>query len=217
MLFDDWFDSPQPGHREDLVPQACVLRGYARDDVARLLCALREIQRAAPARRLLTPGGRTMSVALSNCGRLGWTSDRHGYRYTTHDPATGHPWPPMPDVFLELARGAAAQAGHPGFAPDACLVNHYEPGARMSLHQDHDEYDLGQPIVSVSLGIPAVFLFGGLRRGDPTRKVPLFHGDVVVWGGVDRLRYHGVQPVKEAEHPELGRLRINLTFRDAGR
>ena len=216
MLFDDWFDSPQPGHREPLGPQACVLRGHALRDVPRLLPALQDIQRAAPAKQLVTPGGRIMSIAMSNCGTLGWTSSREGYRYTARDPATGEPWPPMPDVFLELARSAAAEAGHPDFAPDACLVNRYAPGMRLSLHQDRDEHDLGHPIVSVSLGIPAVFLFGGFKREDATQKVPLFHGDVVVWGGVDRLRFHGVQPVKEAEHPALGRLRINLTFRRAG-
>ncbi|ARP93207.1 DNA oxidative demethylase AlkB [Bordetella genomosp. 13] len=215
MLFADWFESPQPGRREALGPEAYVLRGFALDYVPRLLPELRAIQQAAPARHLVTPGGRTMSVALSNCGQLGWTSSRDGYRYTAHDPDTGKPWPPMPAVFLELAQAAAAQAGHPGFAPDACLVNHYVPGARLTLHQDRDENDLGEPIVSVSLGIPATFVFGGLRRTDPTQRVPVFHGDVVVWGGVDRLRYHGVLPVKEAEHPELGRLRINFTFRRA--
>ncbi|WP_144629966.1 DNA oxidative demethylase AlkB [Bordetella genomosp. 13] len=216
MLFDDWFDSPQPGRREALGPQACVLRGFALEYVPRLLPALREIERTAPARQLVTPGGRTMSIAMSNCGALGWTSSRNGYRYTARDPASGQPWPSMPAPFLELAQAAADAAGHPGFVPDACLINRYDPGTRLSLHQDRDEHDLDHPIVSVSLGIPAVFLFGGLRREDATQKVPLFHGDVVVWGGADRLRYHGVQPVREAEHPELGRLRINLTFRRAG-
>jgi len=216
MLFTDWFESPQAGLREPLGPQACVLRGYARDRVPELLAALRALQETAPARRMQTPGGHTMSVALTNCGALGWTTSPQGYRYTTHDPATGAPWPAMPAAFLRLARDAAAEAGFPGFEPDACLVNRYEPGARMSLHQDRNEHNTAHPIVSVSLGIPAVFLFGGLRRTDPTRRVPLFHGDVAVWGGVDRMRYHGVLAVREAEHPELGRLRINFTFRKAG-
>lgn len=216
MLFTDWFESPQAGLRELLGPQACVLRGYALDRVPQLLAALRALQGAAPARRMQTPGGHTMSVALTNCGALGWTTSPEGYRYATHDPATGEPWPAMPEAFLRLARDAAAEAGFPGFEPDACLVNRYEPGARMSLHQDRNEHSTAHPIVSVSLGIPAVFLFGGLRRADPAQRVALFHGDVAVWGGVDRMRYHGVLPVREAVHPELGRLRINLTFRKAG-
>jgi alkylated DNA repair protein (DNA oxidative demethylase) len=165
---------------------------------------------------MLTPGGFTMSVALTNCGQLGWTTDRHGYRYTSLDPQTGQPWPSMPDAFLELARAASRTTGFKGFAPDACLLNRYLPGARMSLHQDKDERDLGAPIVSVSLGIPAVFQFGGNERSDKPVRVPLFHGDVVVWGGVDRLRYHGIMPIKEERHPLLGEQRINLTFRQAG-
>jgi len=216
MLFPDWFDSPQPGRRDTLGPQACVLRGHALPQAAQLLAALRELQAQAPARRMQTPGGHTMSVALSNCGALGWTTSANGYRYTAHDPATGLPWPAMPEPFLRLAQSAAAQAGFADFVPDACLINHYAPGARMSLHQDRNERSTAHPIVSVSLGIPAIFLFGGLRRADPARRVPLFHGDVAVWGGVDRMRYHGILPVREAGHPELGRLRINFTFRKAG-
>lgn len=165
---------------------------------------------------MVTPGGFEMSVALTNCGALGWTSDRRGYRYAARDPQTGQPWPPLPDCFLRLARDAAAAAGFPGFTPDACLINRYVPGARLSLHQDKDERDYGALIVSVSLGMPAVFLWGGHRRTDKTQRVPLFHGDVVVWGGPDRLRYHGVLPLKEAAHPLLGAQRINLTLRRAG-
>lgn len=158
-----------------------------------------------------------MSVAMTNCGALGWTSDRRGYRYSPLDPDTGRNWPAMPDVFLEFARSAAEAAGFPNFTPDACLINRYEPGTRLSLHQDKDELDFSAPIVSVSLGIDAVFLFGGSERSDKARRVPLAHGDVAVWGGVDRLRYHGVLPLKEAHHPMLGACRINLTFRKAGR
>jgi len=154
-------------------------------------------------------------VAMTNCGAVGWVSDLTGYRYDANDPESGHRWPPMPDVFRDLAVQAAARAGFHGFAPDACLINRYAPGARLSLHQDRDERDFDAPIVSVSLGLPAVFLFGGARRADTSRRVPLAHGDVVVWGGPARLRYHGVMPLEDGQHPLLGGCRINLTFRKA--
>lgn len=212
----DLFESPLAGRREALGEQAYVLHGFALPYVTEVLPALDAIQQTAPFRHMVTPGGFTMSVALTNCGTLGWTSDRHGYRYTTQDPESGQSWPQMPDVFLRLAREAAAAAGFADFMPDACLVNRYLPGARLSLHQDKNEKDLSAPIVSVSLGIPAVFLFGGHTRNGKTQRVLLLHGDVVVWGGVDRLRYHGVMPLKEANHPLLGAQRINFTFRKAG-
>lgn len=202
--------------RVELGPAATLLRGWALPRVDALLPALDAVLAAAPLRHMETPGGFRMSAALTNCGMLGWTSDRHGYRYTRLDPQTGQPWPAMPAPFLRLAQDAAEAAGFAGFRPDACLVNRYAPGARMSLHQDKNERDFSAPIVSVSLGIAAVFLFGGSRRGDPARRVPLQHGDVVVWGGPDRLRYHGVLPLKDATHPRLGAARINLTFRQAG-
>ncbi|MBV7482694.1 DNA oxidative demethylase AlkB [Bordetella sp. BOR01] len=212
-LFDPHDTAPV---RIDLGPAAVVLRGYALPYVDAVLPALDGVLAAAPLRHMETPGGLRMSAALSNCGALGWASDRHGYRYARHDPQTGLPWPAMPAAFLRLAQAAADAAGFAGFRPDACLVNRYVPGARMGLHQDKNERDFGAPIVSVSLGIPAVFLFGGGRRGDPARRVPLHHGDVAVWGGPDRLRYHGVLPLKDASHPRLGAIRINLTFRQAG-
>jgi alkylated DNA repair protein (DNA oxidative demethylase) len=165
---------------------------------------------------MVTPGGYRMSVAMTNCGSLGWVSDRTGYRYSTIDPESGLPWPQMPDAFFRLATSAAAQAGFTQYVPDACLINRYAPGAKLSLHQDKDEKDFGQPIVSVSLGIPAVFLFGGLKRSDKPARVSLTHGDVVVWGGPDRLRYHGVLPLKESHHPVVGGYRVNLTIRKAG-
>ncbi|MBO9356078.1 DNA oxidative demethylase AlkB [Bordetella petrii] len=202
--------------RIELGPAAVLLRGCALPYVEALLPALDAVLAAAPLRHMETPGGFRMSAALSNCGALGWTSDRRGYRYTSRDPQTGLPWPALPQPFLRLAQAAAQEAGFAGFRPDACLINRYEPGARMSLHQDKNEQDFGAPIVSVSLGIAAVFLFGGHRRGDQARRVPLRHGDVVAWGGPDRLRYHGVLPVPDARHPELGAARINLTFRRAG-
>ncbi len=165
---------------------------------------------------MVTPGGFRMSVAMTNCGALGWVTDRKGYRYDAIDPETQRPWPPMPDCFLELAKGAAEEAGFPSFVPDACLMNRYQPGARLSLHQDKDERDFSQPIVSVSLGLPAVFLYGGEERTDKTRRVAVVHGDTVVWGGPARLRYHGVMPLRDGIHPLLGGYRFNLTFRKAG-
>jgi alkylated DNA repair protein (DNA oxidative demethylase) len=157
-----------------------------------------------------------MSVAMSNAGALGWVSDRRGYRYEALDPESGKPWPPMPEVFTRVATAAAFRAGFAGFLPDACLINRYEPGTRLSLHQDRDERDFSHPIVSVSLGIPAVFLFGGPHRADPVRRVPLAHGDIVVWGGPARLNHHGVLALKPNHHAVLGEVRINLTFRRAG-
>jgi alkylated DNA repair protein (DNA oxidative demethylase) len=201
---------------ELLAPGAVVLRRYALPDGAALLAALHDVIALAPLRHMLTPGGFRMSVAMTNCGSLGWVTDETGYRYDPVDPGSGHNWPPLPDSFMRTAQGAAAQAGFAGFAPDACLVNRYEPGARMSLHQDRNERDYSAPIVSVSLGLPAAFLFGGAKRGDKTLRVPLGHGDVVVWGGPARLRYHGVAPLKEGWHPLTGGYRFNLTLRRAG-
>ncbi len=206
----------RPGEITPLGPQACVLRGFGLPHVHALLAALARVEAEAPFRHMTTPGGFTMSVALTNCGSLGWTTDARGYRYTTLDPLTERPWPALPDAFLRLATTAAACAGFPGFVPDACLVNRYVPGARMSLHQDRNERDLDAPIVSVSLGVPARFLFGGATRAEPPTRVELVHGDVAVWGGVDRLRFHGVMPLQEASDPLLGRTRINFTLRKAG-
>lgn len=202
--------------RETPLPGALLLRGFALQAEAELLAAVEAITAAAPLRHMQTPGGQRMSVALSNCGALGWVSDRAGYRYSALDPDSGRPWPALPAVLAELAGQAAAAAGFADFCPDACLVNRYVPGARMGLHQDRDERDLRQPIVSISLGLPALFLFGGLQRSERALRVPLGHGDVLVWGGPARLRYHGVLALKEGEHPRLGAQRINLTLRRAG-
>lgn len=204
------------GGRVRLGAAAFVLRDFARAQAATLLDAVATITDRSPLRHLQTPGGYTMSVAMTNCGALGWTSDRRGYRYASIDPQTGRPWPPMPPPLLDLAERAALAAGFPGFAPDACLINAYAPGTRLALHQDRDERDFSAPIVSVSLGMDAVFLFGGHARADRAVPVPLAHGDVVVWGGEDRLRFHGVRPLRGEPHPLLGRRRINLTFRKAG-
>lgn len=216
-LFNDLFDglpaTPQPP--EALEPGALLLRGLATGHAPALLQAVGAISAQAPFRHLFTPGGLRMSVAMTNCGPLGWISDRGGYRYGPTDPLSGRAWPPMPDLFRQLAHDAAEAAGYPGFAPDACLINRYIPGTRLSLHQDRDEGHYMHPIVSVSLGIPAVFLWGGAQRADKARRVGLWHGDVVVWGGPARLHFHGVKPLAEAEHPLTGACRINLTFRKA--
>lgn len=200
---------------ERLGPGAVVLRGFALAEAAAICAAIERVLEVAPFRHMQTPGGFRMSVAMSNCGAYGWVTDTSGYRYAPADPENGQPWPPLPELFARLAREAATEAGFADFVPDACLINRYEPGARMSLHQDRDERDLGKPIVSVSLGLPAVFLFGGLKRSDTAHRVALTHGDVVVWGGPDRLRYHGVLAVKPGEHPLTGACRLNLTFRKA--
>jgi alkylated DNA repair protein (DNA oxidative demethylase) len=213
----DLFDAAAPDAREEqLAPGAWLLRGFALDRMTEVLAGIECIQASTPFRHWVTPGGFRMSVAMTNCGRLGWVSDRLGYRYEACDPLDGRPWPPMPSAFLELAQAAALAAKFPKFIPDACLINRYEPGARLTLHQDKDERDFGAPIVSVSLGLPAVFLFGGDARTDLHRRVALHHGDVVVWGGPARLRHHGVLALKDGHHELLGSQRINLTFRKAG-
>ncbi|HZB91021.1 MAG TPA: DNA oxidative demethylase AlkB [Stellaceae bacterium] len=212
-LFGD--DAAAEPRREALAPGAVLLRGRALPLERELFSALDAIVAEAPFRRMTTPGGFEMSVAMTNCGAAGWITDRKGYRYDPVDPASGRPWPPLPLVFRQLARDAAAEAGFPGFAADSCLLNRYEPGTRLSLHQDRNERDFACPIVSVSLGLPALFLFGGARRTDRPRRVPLRHGDVVVWGGPARLFYHGVLTVKAGDHPATGRQRFNLTLRKA--
>jgi len=212
----DLFAGERDLRTEHLAAGACVLRGFCLDRVTPMLAAIEAVTAAAPFRHLVTPGGFRMSVAMTNCGDRGWVSDRRGYRYTACDPQSGRPWPPMPAAFLEVARKAAQAGGFSNFNPNACLINRYEPGARLTLHQDKDELDLRAPIVSVSLGLPAVFLFGGNARSDRPRRIPVQHGDVAVWGGPARLYYHGVLPLKAGQHDILGLLRLNLTFRCAG-
>ena len=207
-LFD-----PAPATREPLEEGAVLLRAFASPDAAALVADAAVVARAAPFRHLVVPGGHTMSVAMTNCGRVGWVSDRTGYRYDPHDPATGSPWPAIPASFLALAARAAAEAGFPNYDPDACLINRYTAGCKLGLHQDRDEKDAWSPIVSVSLGLPATFLWGGRKRGDPVRRMRLESGDVVVWGGRARFVYHGVAPLKAGDHPLTGSARINLTFR----
>jgi len=205
-------DSLQSSH-ERLGEGAVLLRRFAAADGPLLLEEVTQIARSAAFRHLVTPGGYTMSVAMTNCGRVGWVSDRTGYRYDPKDPETRAPWPPMPPAFLDIAARAAAEAGFEQYDPDACLINRYVAGAKLSLHQDRDEKDAWAPIVSVSLGLSAVFLWGGKRRSDPVRRLRLENGDVAVWGGPARFVYHGVAPLKEGWHPLTGTARINLTFR----
>ncbi|ABI77522.1 alkylated DNA repair protein AlkB [Hyphomonas neptunium ATCC 15444] len=208
-------EEPRQTAREKLAEGAVLLRGFALDCEVDLLAAIQAITTVSPFRRMATPGGHVMSVAMTNCGQAGWVTDRTGYHYDATDPETGKPWHPMPESFMALAVFAATEAGYCRFRPDTCLINRYEPGAKLSLHQDRNEREFAHPIVSVSLGLPATFQFGGLRRADPIRKYALRHGDVAVWGGPSRLCHHGVLALKEGAHPKLGRMRLNLTFRGA--
>lgn len=213
----DLFTDPpdrRPG-REDLGEGISLLHGLAAADAGHLVEAVDRVAAAAPFRHMATPGGYSMSVAMTSCGTAGWISDRTGYRYSPRDPMTDRPWPAMPRLFLDLAARAAAAGGFPGFTPDSCLVNRYAPGTRLSLHQDKDERDFTAPIVSISLGLPALFLLGGIRRRDRPRRIPLESGDIVVWGGPARRIYHGIAPVAGGDHPLTGRTRVNLTFRKA--
>jgi alkylated DNA repair protein (DNA oxidative demethylase) len=217
LLTADLFQSvasPRPP-REAMAEGAVLLRGFARPFEADLIADITAIVAQAPFRHMVTPGGHSMSVAMTNCGGAGWVTDRTGYRYDANDPLGGRPWPPMPPSFRALAGEAAAEAGFAEFSPDACLINRYAPGARMSLHQDKDEHDFEAPIVSLSLGLPAIFLFGGLKRSDKPQRYRLEHGDIAVWGGPARLDFHGVAPLADGEHALMGRQRINLTFRKA--
>jgi alkylated DNA repair protein (DNA oxidative demethylase) len=212
-LFEE-IEAPTPS-REKMAHGAILLRKFAfpfEDDILR---SVSEFIAQAPFRHMTTPGGFVMSVAMTNCGAAGWITDRTGYRYDAIDPESGLRWPVLPNSFLALAAAAAEDAGYADFVPDACLVNRYEPGARLSLHQDKNERDLTRPIVSVSLVLPATFEFGGMKRSDPVRRYNLCHGDVAVWGGVSRLCFHGVRELKEGWHEKLGRRRVNLTFRSA--
>lgn len=209
-LFDN---QPLPPSCEPLEEGAILLRGFATVQAPELFAEVVRITQTAPFRHLVTPGGYTMSVAMTNCGRIGWVSNHAGYRYDPLDPATGAPWPPMPALFLNLAERAAAKAGFARYDPDACLINRYVAGSKLGLHQDRDERDRWAPIVSVSLGLPAVFLWGGRRRADPVRRLRVENGDVVVWGGPARFVYHGVVPLKDGRHPLTDAARINLTFR----
>lgn len=213
----DLFDAgPGDCLQEQLGEDLVILRRFARDAAPALMSTVADIAEQAPFRHMVTPGGHSMSAAMTCAGALGWVTDARGYRYQGYDPDTGRPWPAMPDNFAELARQAAGAAGFPGFDPDACLINRYQPGAKMGLHQDKDETDLFWPVVSVSLGLPIVFQFGGPKRSDRPRRIALEHGDVVVWGGSARLHYHGVLTLKAGQHPLTGGFRYNLTFRKAG-
>ena len=208
------FDSDSlPSSQEQLEEGAVLLRGFAAAEAPLLVEEVGRIAQQAAFRHLVTPAGYTMSVAMTNCGGVGWVSDRTGYRYDPKDPQTRSPWPAMPAAFLNIAAHAAAEAGFAHYEPDACLINRYIAGAKLSLHQDRDENDAWAPIVSVSLGLPAVFLWGGKRRSDPVRRLRLESGDIAVWGGPARFVYHGVAPLRDGRHPLTGTVRINLTFR----
>lgn len=202
--------------RQEILKDIVLLRAFALSAEREILDELTNVTQATLLRKMYTAGGKPMSVMTASCGDLGWVSDHQGYRYAAFDPLTRQPWPAMPASFRQLAQQAAELAGFAGFEPDTCLINRYASGAKMGLHQDKDEQDFTQPIVSVSLGIPAIFQMGGHKRSDQPLKLPLYHGDVLVWGGESRLRFHGVMPVKEGSHPAFGAARVNLTFRKAG-
>jgi len=204
------FDLPET----NIAPGVVLLRGYAMADADALVAAVQRIAAAAPFQHMVTPGGFTMSAALTNCG-AGWISDRKGYRYSDINPQTGDAWPEIPALFSTLAQRAAAASGYPDFIPDACIINRYVPGARMSLHQDSQERPLDAPVVSVSLGLSATFLWGGMARAGRPQRILLHHGDVIVWGGPSRLNFHGIAPLKPGSHPRTGAQRFNLTFRKA--
>jgi alkylated DNA repair protein (DNA oxidative demethylase) len=211
----DLFETLPRGDTQPIAEAAVLLRGFAAAQGAELMEAVRAVEQQAPFRRMMTPGGRQMSVAMTNCGSAGWVTDRRGYRYHPVDPESGHPWPAMPTMFMKLAARSAAAGGFEAFNPDVCLINRYEPGTKQSLHQDRDERDFSQPIVSASLGLPAMFLFGGTQRSDKPRRIRLVSGDVVVWGGPARLAYHGIDTLADGEDRLTGRCRVNLTFRKA--
>lgn len=210
----DLFDG-LPDERIRLGNGAILLRGFATGIDKALVRALKEVIDQSPLRHMITPGGYRMSVAMTNCGPVGWVADHKGYRYEATDPETGSAWPTMPKSFLDVAQSAAMSAGYENFLPDACLINCYEAGARLSLHQDKNERDVKAPIVSVSLGLSAVFMFGGLQRNNRLHRYKLNHGDVAVWGGPARHTFHGIAPLAEGYHPLLGSKRFNLTFRKA--
>lgn len=199
-----------------LAPGAVLLEGFALFDEAEILAAINSVIEAAPLRHMVAPNGYGMSVAMTNCGDAGWVSDRaKGYRYERNDPQADKPWPEMPEILRDLAGRAASEAGYHNYVPDVCLINSYAPGAKLALHQDNDEADFSAPIVSVSLGLPATFLFGGITRQEKPQKILLRHGDAFVFGGQSRMAFHGVAPLKDGIHPLLGNRRINLTFRKA--
>jgi alkylated DNA repair protein (DNA oxidative demethylase) len=208
-------DESSPVAPEQLCEGAVLLRRFALQQAPELFAGIEAIASVSEFRNMVTPGGHTMSVAMTNCGAAGWVTDRAGYRYTSLDPLTGNRWPPMPEIFRTVSESAALQAGFPDFHPDACLVNRYAAGARMTPHQDRNEHDYDQPIVSVSLGLPAIFLFGDVERRSNFRRISILHGDVVVWGGPARLAYHGILPLKAGDHELTGAFRYNLTFRKA--
>jgi alkylated DNA repair protein (DNA oxidative demethylase) len=214
-LFDDLPENKQLQWREDIFAGAVVLHGFALEMQTELLQAIQTTLSMSPLQKMRTPSGLPMSVTTTSCGTAGWVSDNYGYRYTRRNLKSQQLWPPMPDSFSRLAQSAAKTAGFENYLPDSCLINRYQVGAKMTLHQDKNEKDFSQPIVSVSLGLPAIFLLGGMERSDQTLRIPLVHGDVVVWGGQSRLRFHGVLPIKAGNHPLLGEQRINLTFRKA--
>ena len=224
LFENDLFGSPVE-QQVHIAEGAMLLRQFVQQnknallDETTVLADLNCILENSPLRKMTTASGFTMSVAMTNCGKLGWVSGSNGYMYSSIDPETAQPWPAMPPALLEAATRIARQAGYPGFLPDACLINRYLAGAQMGLHQDRDEKDFSQPIVSLSIGLSARFIIGGLDsaagRNAHTQSVVLKHGDAIVFGAAARLMFHGVLSLKPGHHPLVGNSRINLTFRVA--
>ncbi|THJ30850.1 DNA oxidative demethylase AlkB [Lampropedia aestuarii] len=212
--FDLFADSPEE-QRVALGPQAVVLRQKASPLAAELVARIEDVLQHSPLYQMATPGGKPLSVRTTSCGTHGWSSDPTGYSYVRHHPLTDQAWPEIPAAWSALATEAAQEAGFAQFAPDTCLINQYGLDSKMALHQDRSEQDLRQPVVSISLGMSALFLWGGMQRSDKPAHVLLHHGDMVVWGGVDRLRFHGIKHLTGAPHPQLGAMRYNLTLRRA--
>lgn len=212
---DLFSSSEDSGGRHEIAEDAYLLPGYATSQAIELCSAIDTVLLQSPLRHYQTRMG-LMSVGMSCCGALGWVADTRGYRYSALDPNNGQPWPGLPDSIRNLAQSAASDCGFDGFEPDACLINEYQLGAKMGLHQDRDERDMRWPIVSISLGMTAQFQFGGATRRAPVHRFDLVHGDVLVWGGRTRLNFHGVAPLDGSPHPLLGARRWNLTLRRAG-
>ena len=215
-MMDDLFQDQPPDlpERQALGPESWLLRHTLQTTACHLMADIHTLTATHPFQHMVTRGGHTMSVATSSYGSYGWVSDaQKGYRYASSNIETGQPWPPIPAHWLALATALAEKAGFNGFHPDSALINRYAVGARMGLHQDRDEATLAWPIVSLSLGLPARFMFGGKQRQAPVKDFTLLHGDVVVWGGADRLRFHGIRPLKAGHHSLTGPYRYNITFR----
>jgi len=198
----------EPTH-EEIFPGAVLMRSLALPQDNEFFTAAEAIIAARPLHHTTTPSGLPMGVMVTDCG----DSRAFANRWDTANPERMRLWPPMPPLLRDFAIRCAVRSGFPQFRPDACHINRYQAGTKLGLHQDRHECDWTQPIVSLSFGLECIFLLGGLQRTDKPRRILLEHGDVIVWGGPSRMRFHGVQPLKPGHHPLTGPYRYNLTFR----